>query len=153
MDETTFKMSKKEFWIRFGIWFALAVVAPFAYIFHEYGLFRDSSPRRLSGWGIIAIIFVAIMMMAILRQARQGMPKGSMVRQCIDGYSLLVPIIVVILIIEVTKDKIEGFERFLIFMVACEAIAVPINPMPKWGAINNVEFLSGIFEKFWRKGK
>lgn len=137
-------MSKKEFWIRFGIWFALAVLAPLGYIFFSYDIFVSAGSKKLSGWGIIAVCFACVMLMSIIHSAKKGMPNGSMPKQCLDGYTLLLPILFIILLIEITKDKIQSFEEFLIFMVICEAVAVPINPMPKWAAENNMKTISTV---------
>lgn len=133
------KMSKKQFWIRFAAWAALAVGVPLVYIAVEYGIFTNKTGTSLSGWGIIALIFVIIMITLIVRQARAGLPRGSMARQCIDGYMVLIPLVGAVVLIHQAKSSMQSFERFLVVMVVCEAVAVPVNPMPRWGAENGIE--------------
>lgn len=141
------KMSKTEFWIRFSVWCILAIVVPVVYLAVAYGLFKPSTQSKsgysISGWGILAIAFSVIMLMVIISQARKGMRYASMARQCIDGMMVLLPIVGLALLIEATKDNIEAFERFLIVMICCEAVAVPINPMRKWGEQNHIEVTEG----------
>ena len=134
MEEEEKKMSKKEFWLRFVLWFAFAVVGPLVYIACSYGFFVPSASLRVSGWGIIAIVTTCVCLLYVIHEAKKGMPRGSFAKQCIDGYTALLPMFFAILLIHVTKDAIAEFERFLIFTILCEAVAVPINPMPKWGS-------------------
>lgn len=136
-------MSKAQFWIRFAIWVSLAVVVPFVYIAVEFGLFTETTGKSLSGWGLVAIVFASIMMLVILGQTKNSMPKGSMFRQCIGGFMALIPLLAVILFIERMKSSMDAFERFLIVVLACEAVAVPINPLPKWAQEHNIELFSG----------
>ena len=138
MEETKGKMTKKEFWIRFGVWFFFAVAIPFTYIACAYGLFENKG-TTLSGWGAVALIFVIVMLFNIIKQARAGFPKGTMARQCIDGYLILIPIFGALLLVHSLKNTLAEFEKFLIVLIICEAVAVPINPMPTWAHQNEVK--------------
>lgn len=134
-------MTKKELAIRLAIWLVLAVITPLVYIGVAYGLFSaPSSDVHLSGWGIIALVFTAICLMYIIAQARKALPYGSFIRQCIDGIMGLIPLFVAILLLEVVKNNVANFQRFLIVVLACEAVAVPVNPMPKWAMQNHIDF-------------
>lgn len=132
--ESENKMSKKEFWARFAIWFAFAVAGPLVYVAVAYGFFVPSASLRLSGWGILAIVFMCLSLLYVIHEAKKGLPKGSFAKQCIDGYTALIPMFFAILLLHTVRDSLAEFERFLIFTILCEAVAVPINPMPKWGA-------------------
>ena len=140
------KMTRKEFWIRFGVWIFFAVIVPFTYIAVAYGIF-EAKETTLSGWGVVALIFVIAMLMYIVKQAKAGLPRGSMARQCIDGYMALMPILGMAILINALKKSMDEFERFLVIMLLCEAVAVPINPMPRWGLEHNVEFFEGSIAK------
>jgi len=141
MDEQPRKMSKTEFWIRFGIWITLAVIVPFVYIAVEYGLFSASggTSKSLSGWGVVAVIFMAIVILYIINQTKNSLPDGNFMKQCISGVMGLIPLFAAIIIIHSVKNVMEDFERFLIVVLICEAIAVPVNPLPKWAAENNIK--------------
>lgn len=151
VDDKT--MTKKEFWIRFPIWFALAVAAPVAYILVKYDIFVSTNDKKLSGWGIIAVLFTFAMVMGILSSAKKGLRRGTMMRQCLDGFTLLLPILAVILILQYLKTRIADFEAFLVFMILCEAVAIPVNPIPKWAAQNDGMTLMEIITKAIRKSK
>ena len=146
------KMGKAEFWIRFVLWIAFAIVAPVAYIAIAYGLFapqeaNSSGSIALSGWGVTALIFVAIMILFVINSVKKSLPYASMARQCLDGIFFLVPLLVVILILHVVKGNIDQFENFLIFTFFAELIAVPINPMRKWGEENHAERRANILKE------
>jgi hypothetical protein len=145
-EETTSKMSSKEFWIRFSIWSLLAAVGPVAFLAWRYGLFSQSggSGVSLSGWGILSIVLLSIFFIYIVKKAKKGMPEGSMAVQCIDGYSALVPLLAVIGILQTIKTNVSYFEEALIVVFVFEALAIPVNPMPKWAAQNNLERKSNL---------
>lgn len=146
-------MSTAEFWIRFAIWVLLAVFAPVIYLAVAYGLFTESKggDTCLTGWGTFAIMFTCIMLLVIVNQAKKGMRYGSMARQCIDGYMVLIPIFCLVLLLDAIKGNIESFERFLIVMIICEAIAVPVNPMRKWAEQNHIEMVEGFISRTIKK--
>jgi len=147
------RMTKKEFWIRFAVWFAVAVAAPFSYVCFRFGLFTQTeATSKISGWGIIAFTFLGFMLIKIVRSARKGLCYGSMAAQCIDGYTLLIPLICFILVLELIKRNIESFEEFLIVTALCEAVAIPINPMRRWAYEHNTEAFTEIVAKGIKKG-
>lgn len=144
-EESEKKMSKKEFWIRFAVWFLIAVAAPFAYVCVRFGIFTNTEPTtKVSGWGIIAFVFLGIMAVKIIRSARKGLSYGSMAAQIIDGVTVLIPIICFTLILELIKRNVDAFEEFLIFTIICEAVAIPVNPMRRWAYEHNTEAFSTI---------
>ena len=159
MDEQeTKKMSKAQFWVRLGVWLVFALVIPVAYIFFAYGIFKDAQPAtKLSGWGIFAILFTCVVLIYIMSQAKKSMPKGTMLRQLMDGYTALLPILFLILIIHFVQNNIGEFKTFLIVMLLSEAVAVPINPMPRWSSEYEVDGLEdtlvGIFKRVITKEK
>ena len=75
------KMGKAEFWIRFVLWLGLAVIAPFAYICVSFGIFESKdTTTTLSGWGVIAVIFLCIMLLIVVNNVRKGLPYGNFFR-------------------------------------------------------------------------
>lgn len=166
MDETTIettteekelhppkKMSAGEFWTRFAFWTLFSVMVPIGFIAWRFGLFKltdntaQTASLKLSGWGIIGVIIVGLFILAIIRQAKKGLAYGSMLCQCIDGYSLLIPLLLAILLIDGIKDNIDKFEQILIVTLVSEAIGIPINPMRRWAMEHNIERSSNILTK------
>ena len=148
MEEEEKKMSAKEFWIRFGIWLAFAFLVPVIYIFIAFGIFKNvDTGTKLSGWGVIGVIFTCTMLTIVISDAKKGLTYGNMFRQCVDGYSVLIWLIGFIFLIDKIKNNAQQFENFLIVVLISEAIAVPINPLRKWAEEHNIE--RG--ENFWRR--
>ena len=158
-NENVKKMSKKEFWIRFSLWVLFAIVAPIGFLAWRYGLFtlREGAKTSLNGWGILAVIILGIFFIYMIKEAKKGMPEGSLLVQCIDGYGLLIPMVLLILLLDGIKESINYFEEVLIVLVICEGIAVPINPMRKWAAQNKIErsgnFLKSILKAAIKESK
>lgn len=147
------KMSAKEFWIRFCFWAVIAAGIPVGFLAWRYGLFTASQGQvtSLTGWGTLASIILAIFFIYILREAKRGMPAGSMVVQCINGYTAIIPLLALLLIVHSIKNSVNYFEETLCVIILCEAIAVPINPMPKWAAQNHIDMESNIIISAIRK--
>ena len=70
-----------------------------------------------------------------------------MFRQCIDGYSALIPLIILIIAIDAVKANIGKLETFLIFLAICEAVAIPVNPLRKWAEQHNIEIAENFLMK------
>lgn len=154
VDEDAPKMmSKTEFWVRFGIFIALAVIAPFTYLAIAYGLFNVKTEESvsMSGWGILGLIVAGVIVVGILRQIIKGLTYGNMFRQCVEGYALLVPLVVFIIILDSVKGNIEKLEMFLIFLAICEGIAIPVNPIRKWAEQNNIQLAENLLMKGIRR--
>lgn len=134
-------MSARQFWIRLAIWLAFAVVAPIVFLGCRFGLFtqREGAQVSITGYGILAILIVTVAAIYIMKSARKGLNDGNMLAQCIDGFCALLPIVVLILVIDASKNSISAFEDFLIFFVLSEAIAVPVNPMRRWAEEHHIE--------------
>jgi hypothetical protein len=156
MEEESKKMSKKQFWTRFSLWILFAVLVPIGFLFYRYDLFvavhtDESDGYRLTGWGIFSCVLVAIFLLYIVREAKKGMPYGSMFSQCVDGYSALIPVLIMIFILNGIKNNVDAFEQVMIVLFVSEAIAVPINPMRRWAWEHNIEvtgnFLGNVIRK------
>ena len=148
------KMSKTEFWTRLALWVVLALVVPIVYLAIAYGLFtcKSGSSVQLSGWGVLAVVFAAAMLIVVVMQARATLPRGTFARQCIDGALALIPLLCAILVIHAAKANMDGFEKFLIVTFICEALAVPANPLPHWGLQNHIELSENFIVSAIKKG-
>lgn len=135
-------MSNKEFIIRFILFAIFACVLPFAFIVYRYGLFRDTT-SKLTGFGIIAILIVVIFTIYVLNMLKKAYPY-SMGSQCINGFlKVEMPLILLFYWISSIEGNIELFKQAMICVIICEAIAIPINPLPIWAHQKNIE-LTGL---------
>ncbi len=150
-DETQ-KMSKKQFWIRFSLWCVFSTIIPIVYIAVRYNIFTNvDAGMKLSGWGIVATIIIAIFLIRLINSAKKYFPKHTMIAQCIDGYLILLPLVLLALLIHVIKENIGAFENVLVVFIISNAIAVPLNPLRRYGFEHNIEFASGFLTNSIKK--
>ena len=145
------KMTIKEYVIRLIIWIIVLTVAPIVYLEVNYGLFTNRTGTSLSAWGVIGVAFLASVFLYILNQVKNGMKKGSMARQCIEGYVALIPMIAVIVFIHYIQNSIEKMEGFLVIVAVCQLAAVPINPNPKWSEQNDCMSITDMLKTAFTK--
>lgn len=123
---------KKEFWLRMIGFGLFACILPFVFLAYRYDLFTKVSKIQIGGWGIIAVIIVFFFVKYVCSMVKQGMPY-SMTTQIITGVcKVIVPLALVWVLAYSIKDNIDTFLQSLGVVILCEAIAIPINPLPKW---------------------
>ena len=125
---------KTVFWTRFVFWTLLACVLPFIFIVWRFELFQPISKIQIGGWGIIAIVIVAVFAFAIIRYIRLALSaKYSLISQCLSGFcKIIIPLCVIMVILYNIKSNIDLFLQVMGVVTVCEAVAIPINPLPKW---------------------
>lgn len=139
-------MSKKQLIIRLILFTLLACVLPFVFIAWRYQIFKVSKVS-FTGWGLLGFIIVLVFTLYIAR-AMNKIKKWSMFKQCFLGaLKILVPLIACYVFLTSIKTSIDLFLQVLIVVVICEAIAIPINPLPKWQFDNNIDLLDSIINK------
>lgn len=125
---------KTIFWTRLVFWVLFACVLPFLFIGYRFDLFQHISKIKISGWGIFAIIIVAVFIFVLIRYVKLGfVGTYNFGVQCFNGFTkVILPLLLVALIVNAVKSEIEYFSQALNFVILSEIIAIPINPMPKW---------------------
>lgn len=122
----------KKFVIRFILFTLFACILPFTFIAWRYELFSKVNEMSLTGWGIIGILIIAIFCFYVLNAIKKGMPY-SMFTQIVDGIiKVEMPLILVYLLLSNIQSTIDLFLQCIVCIIICEAIAIPINPLPKW---------------------
>lgn len=123
---------KQKFWIRLVCFTLFACVLPFVFLAYRYDLFTKVNKIQIGGWGIVAIVIVFFFVKYVCSMIKQGMPY-SMTTQIITGVcKVIVPLALVWALAYSIKDNIDVFLQSLGIVIVCEAIAIPINPLPKW---------------------
>lgn len=141
-----------KFWSRFTLWVLFALVLPLIYIFVRTNLFY--TVNKVSIWLLIVILIVFLFVRQLWRYLKNGIPY-SMLLQVISGVvKIILPLLAlysVILIFRLKVDEIvtatKGIEQFLIILIPCQMIAIPINPMPQWVYENKENRLAQIIQK------
>lgn len=125
--------AKAMFWGFFALWACFALVAPVAFIAWRYELFQPKTSYQFGGWGLIAVVIIAVFAIACLRYVCKGFPRWSMLKQCIKGAcAITVPLLCLYFALSSVASNIDLFLQSLAFVTASETVAIPLNPFPKW---------------------
>lgn len=136
------------FWSRLLAYLVFAIVIPVGFLIWRFKLFSKISTISIGGWGIIAIIIVAATFVSMLKYIKKGLPF-SFFTQCITGViKIIIPLVVTLLIINTLKDSITELMQFLVVYIACQCVAIPVNPFPQWVHDNKLEEEENKFKKF-----
>lgn len=121
--------------------------------------------------GIFVFVIVLIVASALIKFYLEGMKtKYSMTKQVVLGIiKLIVPLFIMLVVVweigtiinkinlnaveewlATTKNSIKELKESIIFVIPCEAIAIVINPLPKWCFDNNIDGLTGIAQKIMK---
>lgn len=150
-------MSKKEFWFRLSFYIFFGLIIPFVFLVWRFRLFEKVSKVSIGGWGLIAVIFVAVFFMSLLKAVRKGLPF-SFTTQVIEGLcKLTIPLIIACTCVYFMQDLMTEMFQFLCVLTICETVAVIVNPIPQWSHENQLEEqdnrMRGILESLGLGGK
>lgn len=130
-EKKPFWTDKKIFWVRLIAWITFAVILPVLFIIFRFEVF-GAQKTTIGFWGLVVICIILTFIISMLNYVVKAMPY-SMVAQCINGLiKLILPLVIILIISIAIKNAIEVFIQALGVVIACEAVAIPMNPMPKW---------------------
>lgn len=139
LDKKAQNKKRAIFITRAILWFTFAAILPFAFIAWRYGIFQTDINLKLSGWGIIAVIILAVGIVTFGKYIYKGM-KQCLFKQCIHGFvTIIIPLLALYLITMSIIKNVEIFQKALGCVIVCEFIAIPINPFPTWIAEKEME--------------
>lgn len=126
-------MDKKEFITRAIAWSMFACGIPVIFIGWRYDLFKKVGTMQLSGWGIIGIIILGTFLYVLGRYIKAGFAEWSMFKQVITGIiKTLLPIGALLALLTGIRQNIDCLIQAVTCVLISEAIAIPINPFPRW---------------------
>ena len=125
---------KSVFWTRFILWSLFACALPFGFIVWRFNLFQKIAKVQIGGWGIVAIVLVALFAITIIRYIRMAInAKHTLIGQILGGFvKIIIPLLVALAILYSVRDNVNLMIQVLGCVTICEAIAIPLNPLPKW---------------------
>lgn len=128
------KHPKTVFWTRLSLWAIFACILPFVFISWRFELFNTVSKIKIGGWGIIAIVIVAVFIFSLIRYLKLYFgTKYTLTGQCLSGFcKVILPLCVTMVTFYAVKSDIELMLQVLGVVTASEFIAIPLNPLPKW---------------------
>ena len=148
MDEQKKKSETRIFWTRFTFYVIFAWIIPAGFLIWRFNLFNKIDSISIGGWGVVCILFSAGFFIKLMRQVRKGLPY-SLGSQILEGYmKIVIPLLATLLCIYALQEFINQLIQFLIVVIISEAIAIPLNPFPKWIHDNHLEQEENRFRKF-----
>ena len=157
------KHPKATFWIRLVSWALFACVLPFVFIVWRFELFRPISKIQIGGWGIIAIVILAVFVFTVIRYIKLALSaKYSLIGQILSGVcKIIVPLLAIMVILYNVKSNIDLFIKVMGVVIVSETIAIPLNPLPKWAyecqknvkAEERKETVDYLLDSFFKKKK
>lgn len=137
--------SRLIFWSRMAGWVGVGVAAPITTFAVKFGLFTESKTTvdalgntiehtniALNGWGIICCFLVGVYATQILKEVVAANKGYSFAKQCYDGAVKLLPFIMLYGICYFLNGVLSQVMFCLAILILCRAVAVPLNPLPKW---------------------
>ncbi len=130
-EKKEFWTERKIFWARFIGWVTFAAILPVLFIIFRFEVFGGHHVA-IGFWGYVVIAIILAFIISVLRYVCKAMPY-SMAAQCISGLGrVILPLVIIFVIVWAIRDSLDTFLQALGVVIACEAVAIPINPMPKW---------------------
>lgn len=131
-EKKPFWTDKKKFWVRLVTWIIFALVLPVLFIILRFDIFHKTPVIAFGFWGYFAIGIILVFIISMLKYVCRAMPF-SMAAQCISGFAkIILPLGILWLVAFYLKENLSVFLQSLGVVIVLEAIAIPINPMPKW---------------------
>ena len=125
---------KTTFWTRFVLWAIFSIGLPLIFIFWRFDLFKTVAKTQISGWEIIVIILIAAFVFTVIRYVKLAFSgRYSLMGQILGGVcKIIVPLLAFLAVLNSVKNSIEMMIQVMGCITICEAIAIPLNPLPKW---------------------
>ena len=137
MDETkttqkVWLTEKKKFWLRLAGWIIFALIIPVVFILFRFDIFHSKPHIALGFWSFVVIFIIFVFVISMLKYIVKAMPY-SMVAQCITGFAkIILPLGLIFIIAVYIRNNLDVFIQALGVVLVSEAVAIPLNPMPKW---------------------
>lgn len=103
--------------------------------------------------GAVAIIILGIGVCILIKFYLAGMKtRYSLLKQVVEGiYKIVLPTVAALLVVHFFKTYTEQLTEMLWVLLPFEAVAIVVNPLPKWAFDNNVEGIGEITDKIFGK--
>ena len=132
-------MNKKLFWIRLISYAVIGGGVPLFFLIWRFNLFSKVSKLSIGGWGMVAILFIGIFFIKMMKAIRKGLPF-SFGTQILEGmFKVTIPLLIATVVIYVMRNSVEELFQFFFVLLFCETIAMIVNPIPQWAHENKIE--------------
>ena len=118
-------------YIACGVGAIMLALAPIVYIFIRYECYKFISKMAFSGWGLIALILIGIVVYAILQYVVFG-GKWARWKQIVRGLiKVFLPCAILSLIIHCSIDFLKELQILVGMIAICWSGAYILNPIPE----------------------
>lgn len=132
-------MNNKQFWGRLVLYVLFGALIPVAFLIWRFNLFTKTEAITIGGWGLVAVIFIAVFFMKTMKSVERGL-EFSIGVQCLNGVrTIVLPLIIAAFCVYYMQDVMEQLFQFLCVVIACELVAIPVNPFPQWNYEHGIE--------------
>lgn len=127
-------MSKKQFWIRFGIYAFLGLIIPVIFLIWRFKLFEKvtSTGIAIGGWGVVVFIIFIAFFSSMLKAIKKGLPFSFATHVITSLVKVTLPLLASVFIVYLLQDFMKELFQVLCVMLVCETIAAIVNPFPQW---------------------
>ncbi|MBR3208875.1 MAG: hypothetical protein IKF82_01260 [Bacilli bacterium] len=122
--------NKRIFWARFVAYAVFGLAIPMAFLIWRFNLFSSTTKLNIGGWGIIVIVFTAVFLNLLLKQAIECVDSQLAKRILNAVRKVFIPLLAVTLCLYAVDSFVKELVQFFIVLTICEPIAYGINPMP-----------------------
>lgn len=139
------KLTPKEFATRLALYVFIGAIIPFAFLAWRFNLFAPKPSKEsvtIGGWGLIAIVFIAIFFIKMLKAIRKGMIFSAYTKAIDAMTKIFIPLLLAIIIIYFMGSVQEELLQFLVVVFICQIPAAAVNPIPRWAYENKIEEVS-----------
>ena len=142
--------NKLVFWSRFCLYVLIGYAAPIFFLAWRFELFNKISKIKIGLWELIIVFIILVGFIKLIQYVKKGLPY-SLLTQVLNGIAkVIIPLMVCLIIVNAFKnsgDKLNYLVQFLVFLIACETVAIVVNPFPKWIHDNHLEEQEHQFRK------
>lgn len=134
-------MSKKQFWIRLGVYVLLGLVIPVIFLIWRFKLFEKITTTEIAigGWGVVVFIIFIAFCSSMLKAIKKGLPFsfGTHIITCL--IKVTIPLLTALYVVHFLQDFTKELFQVLCVLLICETIASITNPLPQWAYEHQID--------------
>jgi len=130
---------------------------PMSFLIWKFQLFSQTSKLNIGGWGVLVIIFTAVFIFKLMKQAENTIDSPVVIQSFEAIRKIFIPLLAVTLCLYAVEEFWNELIRFFVVLTICEPIAYVLNPFPKYlkekEKAGEKSKITEIINLFWDKKK
>ena len=124
---------------------------PLTFIIWRFELFQKVDTTTFGVWGILCVIILVAFISVCGRYFSKANVYSYPIQLLNGTIKVIIPCALVFFVAYQLRDTIDLFIQVMGVITICEAVAVAINPLPKWLEEHKSEKVANVFEKLWER--